>query len=69
MSSQYGRKESIYEEDDSDNLGQKDKSILYTNPQIKYIKSDSFEKLRLRSLIAIGNPIVDISSNIEEDVI
>ena len=69
MSSQLGRKESIYEEDDSDNLGQKDKSILYTNPQIKYIKSDSFEKLRLRSLIAIGNPIVDISSNIEEDVI
>ena len=69
MSSQLGRKESIYEEDDSDNLGQKYKSILYTNPQIKYIKSDSFEKLRLRSLIAIGNPIVDISSNIEEDVI
>ena len=68
MSSQLGRKESIYEEDDSDNLGQKDKSILYTNPQIKYIKSDSFEKLRLRSLIAIGNPIVDISSN-KEDVI
>jgi adenosine kinase len=33
------------------------------------VKLDSFEKLRFRSLIAIGNPIVDISSNIEEDVI
>ena len=56
----------IYEEDDSDNLGQKDNNILFCNPKIKI---DSFEKLRFKSLIAIGNPIVDISSNIEEDVI
>lgn len=68
MNNQYEKKESfsIYEEDDSDNLGHKDKNILYSNPQVKL---DSFEKLRFRSLIAIGNPIVDISSNIEEDVI
>ena len=57
---------SIYEEDDSDNLGHKGKNILYSNPQIKFQAS---EKLRLKSLIAIGNPIVDISAHIEEDVI
>ena len=68
MSNKCVRKESlsIFEEDDSDNLGHKGKNILYSNPQLKFKAS---EKLRLKSLIAIGNPIVDISAHIEEDVI
>ena len=44
-------------------LGHKDKSI-YCNPYIPALKS--FQKVRFRSLIAIGNPIVDIIAEVSE---
>ena len=66
MDNKYEKKESIFIEDDYDNLGQKDSNILYSKPK-RNLKS--FEKFRFLSLIAIGNPIVDISSNVSEDII
>jgi len=44
-------------------LGHKDKTI-YCNPYIPALKS--FQKVRFRSLIAIGNPIVDIIAEVSE---
>jgi len=50
--------------DDEDNgLGVQDKSI-YCNPHIQPLKS--FEKVRFRSMIAIGNPIVDIIAEVSQ---
>ncbi len=66
MEPQIKKRNSIIDDDELDNLSQT--SLLYSNPNQRSLeKSGSFEKFRFRSLLAIGNPIVDISSHINEE--
>ena len=54
------------DEGEIDDLSAKGASI-YSNPNITSFQPS--QKFRFRSLIAIGNPIVDITAEIEEDII